>query len=191
MAEDLLEDMDQDQIDEKNREVESPKGKFAFLKRLLGNKKKLIIIILAAVLVVAAAAGAWFLFFSGSGEEETVPEATATQETAEGPKEEIIFEDIVVLEPFERIPLKGGSAMGMISLTVALELTDHRFRKQVYTVQDRLGRMVTAKVREMDWLELRNPEGKIKLKYELLKQMNGIFPKVTIRNIYFTNFLMQ
>lgn len=97
----------------------------------------------------------------------------------------------MVLEPFERIPLKSGSTMGLISLDIALELTDHRYRKQVYTVQDRLNRVVESKVREMTWLELRSPEGKIRLKYELLRQMNSIFPKVTIRNIYFINFLMQ
>jgi len=189
VAEDLL-----DEMEEGGDGNGRSSGMKMRLKRLLGNKKRLIIFFLAIVLVLSSAAGGWFLFFSGDGD-DTGAEPTVTQQDAiqadSGQEEEIIFEDIVVLEPFERIPLKSGSTMGLISLEIALELTDHRYRKQVYTVQDRLSRVVEGRVRQMAWLELRTPEGKIRLKYELLKQMNSIFPKVTIRNIYFINFLMQ
>lgn len=188
MAEDLLEEIDgETEMSLGGQEGEA--GKKGLVKRLLGNKRRLILIVLALVLVMAAAAGAWVFFFSDTKEEPGAEVQMEAEPAA--PAQEIVFEDIVVLEPFERIPLKEGSALTFISLTVALELTDHRYRKQVYTVQDRLSRVVSARVREMSWLELRSPEGKIKLKYDILAQMNRIFPKVTVRNIYFTNFLMQ
>ena len=58
-------------------------------------------------------------------------------------------------------------------------------------MEGRIREIITNQLEEMMWLELRNPEGKIILKYNLLKRMNAIFPKLTVRNIYFTYFIMQ
>jgi len=198
VAEDLLEKMEREEETNASEKASSGKlaGKFSFLKKLLffrglTGKKKWIAIIVMGVFLLLAGVGGWLMFFSGSADEGApLPEEELLQEPGEK-KEEIVFEDIVVMEPFERIPLKKESTMKFISLGISLELVDHRYRKQVYTVQDRLRKIVEAQVRRGGWLELRNPEGKIKLKYEMLSQMNKIFPKVTIRNIYFTNFIMQ
>jgi len=58
-------------------------------------------------------------------------------------------------------------------------------------VEDKIRQIVTTQAEGMSWLELRNPEGKIMLKYDLLKRINSIFPETVVRNIYYTNFLMQ
>ncbi len=199
MSDDLLEKIDEETLDEAMDGVGSSKGlsgKFSFIKKILGNKKRLIMIVAVLGLVIALFMGIWIFFFAGSDEAKNIPidGPDVTQEGIQSGLEqnaEMIFEDIVVLEPFERIPLKGNSAMGTISLTILLELTEHQYRKQVYTMEDRIRNIISGQIREMTWLELRNPEGKIKLKYELLKRMNSIFPKVTVRHIYFTNFIMQ
>ncbi|MEH0019887.1 MAG: flagellar basal body-associated FliL family protein [Desulfobacter sp.] len=200
MAEDLLEEIEEsDGTEEINVDSEdaSPEKK-SLLKKLTGMNKKIMIIAGIALLVIVIGVGAGVFFFSGgeeAGTENAPPEtAQLTEEEIQAALEQqgqVIFEDIVVLEPFERISLKGSSAMGLISLGISLELTDHRYRRQMYTMEDRIRKIVIGQVREMTWLELRSPEGKIKLKYALLKRMNSIFPKVTVRNVYFTNFLMQ
>ena len=194
MAEDLLEEIEEGE--DGNMEPEDPPpGKKSLLGKLPRPGKKMLLVGGVVLLLLGAGVGAG-LFFLG-GDEDTPPEASQSEMTEEemqaalDKKNEIVFEDIVVMEPFERIRMKGNSAMGLISLNISLELTDHRYRKQVVTMDDRLRKIVTGQVREMTWLELRSPEGKIKLKYELLKRMNSIFPKVTVRNIYFTNLLMQ
>ncbi len=199
MPDDLLEKMDEEDLDgaiDNGNASKGMAGKFSFMKKILGNKKRLIMIVGGFVLVFALLIGVWIFFFAGPGEEEetSLDSPPATQEGIPPGFEqnaEMIFDDIVALEPFERIPLKGNSAMGTISLTILLELTEHEYRKQVYTMEDRIRNIISGQIREMTWLELRNPEGKIKLKYELLKRMNSIFPKVTVRHIYFTNFIMQ
>ena len=194
MAEDLLEEIDESE--DNNIDPEASTGKKSLLRKLPRISKKMLLIGGIALLVLGLIAGAGLFFFGGE-DEPVVIESKQSQMTGEDIQAalekttEIVFEDIVVLEPFERIRMKGNSAMGLISLNISLELTDHRYRKQVYTMEDRLRKIVTGQIKEMTWLELRNPEGKIKLKYELLKRMNSIFSKVTIRNIYFTNFLMQ
>ncbi|MCP4718048.1 MAG: flagellar basal body-associated protein [Desulfobacteraceae bacterium] len=194
MTEDLLEEMDGDMEDDSLDRAET-KSKKSFVKRLLGSKKRLFLILLIAVFLVSTFLGVWFFFLRGSPEEASLSNGrSATEEKAPGESDqiaEIVFEDIIELEPFERIRLKTNSAMGLVSLNISLELSDHRYRKQVYSMEDRIRKIIIGQVREMRWLELRNPEGKIHLKYELLKRLNSIFPKVMVRNIYFTNLIMQ
>ncbi len=189
MAEDLLEKTKEGSAGELLDSNGASSGK---KKRRFGNKKKLIIFFLSLVLLMSVVAGVWFFFFS-KDKETTNTERSGTESIPVNlePEEKIVFEDIVVLESFDRISLKSGSVMGLITLELALELIDHQYRKQVYTVQDRLRRVVTDTLGQRTWMELRTPEGKIRLKYDLLSQMNKVFPKVTIRNIYGINFLMQ
>ncbi len=195
MAEDLLEEIE-DTEDNNVDPIEASSGKKSLLSKLPKISKKMLLIGGIILLVLGLIIGGAVFFLGGDGDSD-VTDSNQSQMTEEEiqasleQKTEIVFEDIVVLEPFERIRMKGNSAMGMISVNISLELTDHRYRKQVYTMEDRLRKIVTGQIKEMTWLELRNPEGKIRLKYELLKRMNSIFPKVTVRNIYFTNFLMQ
>jgi len=163
-----------------------------FVKKIFGSKKSIIIIAVSFVLFIGLCAGAWFLFFKSTPEDE--PNNIVAEQMVEGTasrEQEIVFEDIVELEPFERIPLKTSSSMGLLTINLSLELTDQRYRKQIFTMEERIREIITSQVQEMTWLELRNPEGKIILKYNLLKRINSIFPKLTIRNIYFTYFIMQ
>lgn len=208
MAEDILEEMDDDfdddsmedilddALEDSSDEIKDVKNKSSkkkilvkrkeFFKRILGSKKIIIIIVVSLVLLAGLVIGAWLFLFKESPKEDQDDQNTIPIRQAE-----VVFEDIVDLEPFEHIQLKAGSTMTLISMNLSLELTDHRFRKQVYTMEDRIRKIITGQVKEMTWLELRNPEGKIMLKYNLLKRINSIFPKATVRNIYFTNFIMQ
>jgi len=203
LTEELQEEMDGEMEGETSEIVrESSRessGKETLVKRLLGSKKRLFLILVIGGVLTGILAGGWFFFLKGSPEQATLGHGTSAMEENRVPSEsgqpdqieEIVFEDIIALDPFERIPLKGNSAMGLINLDISLELMDHRYRKQVYSMQDRIRKIIMGQVREMRWLELRAPEGKIQLKYELLKRINSIFPKVMVRNIYFTNLIMQ
>ncbi len=164
--------------------------------QITSSKTILIITVSAFILIIFLSIGSWWLFFkSNSDVEPQMVKGTINSEqdikNTLAQKNEVIFEDIIDFEPFERIPLKTSSTMGSCSINISIELIDHRLRKQVYGMEDRIRDIVVGQVAEMTWLELRNPEGKIMLKYNLLKRINSIFPKPTIRNIYFTYFIMQ
>ncbi len=190
MAEDLLEEIQLDGADSQIQE--EPSGsKPGFFGKLFAGKKKIILLGAIILVVLLLGAGGWFFFSSGGDGAEPEQVAHETLEAAKKAEEEIIFEDILALESFERIRLKGNSTLGFISLDISLELSDHRYRKQVYTVQNRIRKIIIAQVRETTWLELRSAEGKIRLKYDLLQRINSIFPKIMVRNLYFTQFLMQ
>lgn len=133
------------------------------------------------------------LIFMFSSEPEVAPdELHPVVNQEEGiPAEEIIFEEIVELEPFERLPLRTKTTMGSVSINLSLELIDPANRQSIYSSEERIRQIVADQVQNMTWIELRNPDGKILLKYKMLKRINEIFPEPIIRNIYFTYFIMQ
>ncbi len=191
---DSPEEQDEDDFDLSEDKPSKKQLLAGLLARIPDNLKtrKVLIIIGASVLAFLLLVVGLLFFLGGNGKEAPVEEqAVQSVDPNAIAEQEIVFEDIVALEPFERIRLKTSSTMGLISLNISLELTGGRYRKQIYSVEDRLRTIVETQVAEMTWLELRNPDGKIRLKYELLKRMNGLFPKATIRNIYFTFFIMQ
>jgi len=163
-------------------------------KKLFGSKKMVMITVAGMILLTSiVTAGIFFFGKSSEMDKDNQDKAVAKEAaTAAGTvMEKVVFEDIVVLKPFDRIRLKEGSSMKFISLDMSLELSDARYKKEVTAMEDKIRQIITRQAEGMTWLELRNPEGKIMLKYDLLKRMNSIFPEVMIRNIYFTNFLMQ
>ena len=217
MAEDILEEMDDDFNDDSMEDIiddtledsldqieeaenKSSKKKVLvrvkeIFKQIFGSKKKYILGFVLLVLLISLTTGAWLFFFKkGFEEDQNTQNAIATQQDIKetlAREDEVVFEDIIELEPFERIRLKSSSTMSLISMNLSLELIDHQYRKQVFSMEERIRKIITGQVEEMTWLELRNPEGKIMLKYNLLKRINSIFPKAMVRNIYFTNFIMQ
>ncbi|MFH2060624.1 MAG: flagellar basal body-associated FliL family protein [Pseudomonadota bacterium] len=163
-------------------------------KKALGSTRTIIIIAVSVALLIGLALVLWFFVFKSNPDDITQPQAGVVQGEIQGKpagEKEILFDDIVEFEPFERIALKTSSTMGKLSLKLSLELTDARYRKQIYTMEDQIRKIVTEQVANTTWLELRNSEGKIMLKYNLLERINALFPKATVRNVYFTYFIMQ
>jgi len=197
MFDDVFEDSSEEATDLK---IEAPGKKGSnktnpIVKRISGSKKTLLVSVLLLIFLIGMAVGlGLFLFRDSAKEGQTVDTMTVAGDNGDvslTQERKIVFSDIVDLEPFERIRLKSSSTMKFANITLSLELTDEGYRKQIVAMEDRIRKIITGQVEEMTWLELRNPEGKILLKYNLLKRINSVFPKVTIRNIYFTNFIMQ
>lgn len=162
---------------------------------ITGSVRNLIIAGVSFVIfIVLVFTIALFLF---GGEPEEIPEdlhPVVNQETGESElllEEEIIFEEIVELEPFERISLRTSTTMGLVSINLALELFNPEDRRIINSSQERIRQIITGQVGNMTWLELRNPDGKILLKYNLLRRINAMFPEPVVRNVYFTYFIMQ
>ena len=202
MAEDLLEKIEGDKLAESindgGGDLNGDAVKNGFIGKLLSGEKKLIIILICFLLLLGGI-GTGVFFFLFSDKEKDVPEQPVGEDvvtaesiqTALKDQNKTIFEDIVQLEPFEQIFLRPDSNMPYISLGIALEMMEPGFRRQVYTMEPRIRKIIETQVRQMRWMELRSPQGKLKLKFALLNRINQIFPKVAIRHIYFTNFIMQ
>lgn len=164
-------------------------------------KKKQILIFLALLFLAGTLAGIGVFLLKKEAPEEPIAGTSSTSQEGTSAssqksdesdiKQAIVFEDIVALAPFERIRLNETSDMKLLSLDISLEIADPRYRQQVASMENRIREIVQDQIKEKSWLELRNAEGKIQLKYELLAQINAVFSQVMVRNLYFTNFLMQ
>ncbi|MCA1786284.1 MAG: flagellar basal body-associated FliL family protein [Desulfobacteraceae bacterium] len=202
MAKKLLEDM----ADESNEQVpggsrtsagEKFKNRFQFIKNL--SKRNLVTS--GAVLLVILAAGAWFFFYPAPAPDKN--EMAATTISAEDLRDDeqlaamlqesddAVFTDILTLEPFELLSLKSTSTMAHVDMDIALELIDPAVREQLVSMKNRIYDIVQGQVREATWFELRTPQGKIQLKYDLLQRINSLFATPVVRNVYLTKFLMQ
>ncbi len=220
MAEDVLEDMDDfddaidddaiddildDALEDSSNQTNAGRMKSllekavlkvkGLFKKISVSKKTMIIIAASFFMLIILITGA-VVFFSKTVSEDDLGvqhsiDTNDNMQTPAIPETEIIFKDIIDFEPFEFVRLKQGSKMESVSVTLSLELTDHRLRKQIYTMEDEIRDVITDQIEKMGWLELRNPGGKIMLKYNMLKRINSIFPKAAVRNIYFTYFIMQ
>jgi len=176
---------------------DSQTHKKGFIKKILGSKKAVIIACAVFVLIICMAVAA-FMFFSKAKDTKT-EQAAADQKntvqdqdkTAKPENLKPVFKDIVDLAPFERISLKSGSLMLHLTMNLSLELTDERYRKQIVSMEDKIRNIVETQAKQMTWLELRSPEGKLLFKYDLIGQINALFPKPVVRNVYFTSFIMQ
>ncbi len=168
--------------------------------RFIGNIRKRNLFILGAVAVVLLVIGAWFFLFSAPGADTT--DTAAHTIAADKPGQDQIaamlrttddafFADIMTLKSFEQLFLKNTSAMARVDMDIALELIDPDAREKLALMENRIYEIVQGQVRELTWLELRNPEGKIQLKYDLLKRINSLFSTPVVRNVFFTKFLMQ
>ncbi len=156
-------------------------------------KPKIIIIGAAAVILVAViAAAGWFFFLKG--EESDTPQDGSDGSPAGQAVEaalEPAFEEIVTFYPFDRIPLKKSGNISSISMGIDLELFNPEMREAVEAEQYSLRQIIEAETEKMTWIELRNPEGKLKLKFALIRRINSELSESKIRDLYFTHFIMQ
>ncbi|NTU41465.1 MAG: flagellar basal body protein FliL [Nitrospirales bacterium] len=147
-------------------------------KEKKGGSKKLLIIILAAVLVLGGAGGfaAYKLFFSKAkaGEAEHKKEAQKSV--------------LVALDPFVVNLTDQGR---YLKVTMQLEIMDAAqqamFQEKMPNIRDTVITLLSSKSAE----SVAGPEGKLQLKDELILRVNQAVGKDVLKNLYFTDFVMQ
>lgn len=185
---DLTDGLDRDLSDVLESEAGDGVGKRRF--------PRIIVWIAAGVIVLTALSVLLYVFVFKKSPEQASNQAVMDNPVkkpadpdSSGPA--AVFEDVIDLEPFERIRLKENANMGLVSLTISLELVSPGVRQEVAARIPDIRTIIQDQAAGFTWLELRNPDGKIRFRYELLKQLNALFSRVLIRNIYFTHFIMQ
>ncbi|MCF6180156.1 MAG: flagellar basal body-associated FliL family protein [Geopsychrobacter sp.] len=150
-----------------------------------GSKKKLIIIIAAVVLLAAIGGGAAF-FLMGDKEKKPDPEAEAAalaaQAKAVGPMVNIDTFIVNILDDEENRYPKAA-----ITLEVDPSATADEINARLPQLQDAILLLIGNKT----FSELRDMQGKMQLRAELLNRINEILSKGKVKRIYFTDFVVQ
>lgn len=149
-----------------------------------GNKK-LIMIMIAVVVLLLGIGGGLFLFMGGE-EEQLSPE----QEQAElekqasqvGPMVNLDAFIVNILDDEESRYLKAALTIEASNDAAVMELNE-----RLPQIKDAVLLLVGNKTFD----ELRDMQGKLQLRAELINRLNGILVKGKVKRIYFTDFVVQ
>ncbi|MRJ02203.1 MAG: flagellar basal body-associated FliL family protein [Epsilonproteobacteria bacterium] len=153
-----------------------------------GGGKKLIILLLLLIIILGGAAAAYKFLVLDQQEKDQKEK-----------KAEKIVEDIKNIEnlgiPFDVgtfiVNLQDKDADRYLKITIVLDAQDEKVKseleKRLPQVKDAITTLLFTKTSQ----ELRTPEGIEELKEEILKRVNAILPIGGVKNVYFTEFVIQ
>lgn len=162
------------------------------------KKKKLLFVIIGVLLVVIGGGGffAYTKFFAPAPAVTEDGEAAQEQKKEPAETEALMFE----LEPFV-VNLADPKAKRFLKIKITLELdgpapdakegeppaAQAKAEKLVPKMRDMVIMMLTS----LSFEEVMTPEGKIRIRDELLERFNLVLRPERVRNIYFTDFVIQ
>jgi flagellar FliL protein len=158
-----------------------------------GGKLKLIIILLV-VLGILGGGGtfAWFKFIApaigvgGESDEEKEKEA----EKEEPKNIEITSGPMYPLDSFI-LNLAGEGGKRFLKLTMELELSDENLNAEITAILPKIKDSILILLSDKTFEDVYTVDGKIKLRNEITARINRFLDTGHIRNIYFTEFVIQ
>jgi flagellar protein FliL len=165
--------------DELNVDEESGEGEEQ------GEKKKLpikwIIIGAAALLIIGGGILGWFIF-TGSGEKDAPKKPTISSRTG--------FGTIFPLEVFV-VNLNDPGGKRYLKTKIELEFVQDGFEEELSKRLPQIRDVTLLLLSNKSIDHVRGIDGKIALRNELIKKINQILETGKIRNLYFTEFVIQ
>jgi len=155
------------------------------------EKKKspmlLIIIVVVAALIIGGGGTVAFFMLKGKSKQTGAKAAEKTAEKA--PPQKNIMGPVHMLEPF--IVNLSGSGKNYLKVEIGLELSAEHDKVEVENklpqIKDAILLLLTSKSFEA----VQSSEGKVTLKQEILTRLNTFLSGGAIKNVYFTNFVVQ
>lgn len=148
------------------------------------SSSKMLMVIIAAVVVIAVGTGGWVWHMRSVKAQPRQPQHT------ELPKKSAV-KSVLHLESFV-VNLQGGSSTSYLRVGIDLGLASEAKEGEkdpAPTGQLRDAILTVLGAQSVD--TLLTPEGKEKLKADILKSINDRVPEIECREVYFTDFLVQ
>ncbi|NPA40853.1 MAG: flagellar basal body protein FliL [Aquificae bacterium] len=148
-----------------------------------GKGKLLLALLLLLILLIGGGAGAYFFLFAKKeeGKEET-------------PKPKVSPEAVGVmykLEPAFIVNLADPEMTMYARVSITLELSSPEVTLEVQKREPIIRDAIIEILSNKTSRELRSPEGREQLKLEIIKRINTILVQGGVRNVYFTEFVVQ
>jgi flagellar protein FliL len=145
-------------------------------------KSKLPLMAIGGVLLISLGAGGWFLL-------RKKPETEQPDQQAAAASTEV--KSVIHLESFV-VNLQGTSENGYLRVGIDLGLgTEIKEGEKKLESTGRLRDAILTVLGTRTADELVTPEGKSKLKQDLLQGINDRVPEIQCKEVYFTEFLVQ
>jgi flagellar FliL protein len=164
---------------EEKEEAHSEQPKQEAAKK--GGSKKLIIIIVAAALALGGGGFFAYTMFSGKGKK-------TEGETAHKEEKKDAKTILISLDPFVLNLAEQGR---FLKMTMQIEISDPTQQQMVTEKTPQLRDAIITLVSSKSAEALSSSEGKLQLKDDLLLRVNMTIGKDAVKNIFFTEFVMQ
>ncbi len=147
-----------------------------------GKGKLLLVLLLLLSLLIGGGAGAYFFLFAKKSEKEEAPKPTVSPEAVG-----VMYK----LEPAFIVNLADPELTMYARVSLTLEVSSPEVitevQKREPIIRDAIIEILSNKTSR----ELRSPEGREQLKLEIIKRVNTVLVQGGIRNVYFTEFVVQ
>jgi flagellar FliL protein len=151
------------------------------------KKKKTLLFIIIGVVVLLAGGGGYFAYTKFM-----LPDPAITESEAEKAKKEAAnaVGEMFELQPFV-VNLADPQGKRYLKLKVSLELESAEALPQAEKARPKMRDMVIMMLTSLTFEEVMTPEGKIRIRDELLERFNHVMRPSRVKNIYFTEFVIQ
>ncbi len=148
------------------------------------KKSKMILFAIIGIVLLLAAGGGFFAYtkFMKPKPVENKEELKKVQEKKIG--------EMVELDPFV-VNLSDPRGKRYLKLKITIELAPDVTVEKVTPYMPKMRDMVIMLLTSLTFDEVMTPEGKIRIRDELFERFNLILRPNRIKNIYFTNFVVQ
>jgi len=151
------------------------------------KKSSMLLFIIIGVVLLLLGGGGFFAYKQFLAPKPEGEEA-AKEEAKKGPTP--VIGEILVLEPFV-VNLADPKGKRYLKVKIELELENKEVVDRATKAAPKLRDMVIMMLTSLDFEEVMTPEGKIRVRDELLERFNEALRPDQIKNIYFTEFVVQ
>ncbi|MBU2539475.1 MAG: flagellar basal body-associated FliL family protein [Proteobacteria bacterium] len=151
------------------------------------KKSKMGFFIILGVGILVLGGGGFFAYTKFLGQKPAV-EDVASQEVKKEP--EAVIGEMLVMDPFV-VNLADPKGKRYLKVKIELELESKEAVDKATKAAPKLRDMVIMMLTSLGFEEVMTPEGKIRVRDELLERFNEIMRPDHIKNIYFTEFVVQ
>ncbi len=169
----------------KNEDVELQGG---------AKKKPILLFVLIGVIILLAAGGGAFFFLSSSPSDEEIAQEIEKEAQKEPPKPDTsVTQDIGVikeLSPFV-VNLADPQARHFLKASISLELKDDESAELVDKLKPRIRNDILMLFSSQTMEDIISQEGKVRLRDEIIARVSHILGPGRLKNVYFTQFVVQ
>jgi flagellar FliL protein len=155
------------------------------------SKKKMLIIIIGSVVLVAVVAVSAFYLFKGGSSKESAPKAEQgekAEKTEKGEKGEA--SNMYALDPFI-VNIYDGQELRYLKLKLEVELSGAEVKNELTARQAELRDAVLAILTTKTMQDIQFLQGKNQLKQEIMAAVTKMLSPGKVKQIYFTDFVVQ
>jgi len=167
-----------------------------------GKKKKKIILLvllwlLILLLLIVAGTTYYYLFHHGKTENNTIKEVKVVKnKTIEKPKpppelKELAQPGIFINLGDFIVNLADPDVQRFAKVSITIEVVNEKVQNEVNQYMPAIKDAIVDLISSKYYKDIKTPEGRERLKIEILKRLNALLPDGGVKAVYFTSFVVQ